>query len=419
MPKELISHLWNTTTDIDAEKILSGGAGLTELEIATGPVPNPDYQKGAEDVRLVIKTIRDNEELLMLCVEKEDKFHTHRFDLPELIDLACKKAGLQFNEEFIDDLNYTFANGDFRTIGLYLTESYNKNNVYEALCEYSRRYFEHRYLLKLLEKVKLLFKEFLPTLFVEFPYKVNLITNPKGSNNAEHESSKDNLSYLRIINNIDISQHREYEELETFGVFSDPSEVKEKHMYRRRAHDLVLMIHEYAHGIFRSFVHADTSKESEQTDEVKNYKHTLDAALNEGFAILMETKLINFLITNQEPLGLDDRDVTDFRWFKSQRFKSLLETQRYQNQKRKEEKNGALVLDATAYSEGFIRIMSKLYRIGGVEQIRSFLESIDMNKSLKIKRDSTVFNEIIQQSRYPDEFLPIIANAVGKQPEND
>lgn len=401
-------------TDFETDSVIQQGIFLEKLETSKIPIPNPEYQKETDQVKQCIETIRDSEELLIQCIPYKGKqaFQFRRKILPKLIQEAITTGNINTTEEEQERIIDIFNNSDDRNTLYYLENLLGETNIYKTLCEYSKRYFEHKYLLQLVDRSKKLFKDFFPELLVEFPFTVSFMTiDIENYQSAEHSITKDGTHELEIINSIPLDQERNYDELEIKSVFQTSSDTEKKtYIYRRRINDLILMIHEYAHGIFYEFTKKQKAdgKENTTNEQKTHYYFTLDAALNEGFAVLMETLIINRLIEHAEEFDLDQRDLSDLKHWKGERFLSLLKKQRIEKEK------GELT-KATAYSQGFIRLMTKIYRSGGIDSIKEFLERIDSETTLSITRDSELFREMISYRTPTKELLEILEQNIFKK----
>lgn len=390
--------------------VIESAQFFPELKIATEALPNPEYHQHFKDIRMLIQTIGENEELLMMCNSSgHSNFEIHMKLIPEIIRAAAEKKSLPLTEEKSRDYAFAFAAGDYRTINLYLEQTFGKENIFEALCVYSQRYFEHKYMRELVSKTQTLLKQFFPELYVDFPNKTQLLVLKENvkHNNASHTKDESGTHILELVTSADLSEHRSYEELETPGVFNQDT-AETPYVFQRKMHDLLAMVHEYAHGIYDMLTPElseakKTEFETTPKEEKTPYYFTADAALNEGFAILIETLTTNKLLENAEELQLTERDREDLRHFKSLRFRSLLRTQKFARKK-------DTLQEVTAYPEGFIRLLAKLYRSSGTAGVKEYLTNINKDITLSMRRDSDTFRDLIELAQSPEAFFSRLAS---------
>jgi hypothetical protein len=379
---------------------------LHSMKEASGKMPNPAFQQETEDIRKIITIILEDEELLKDCqLPAEEKELQFLIDtLPNFLTTASKKAGLSLGEDELDNFVNLFANSDYRLIKFYL-QNPTTERLFENLCLYADDYFQHKYALEQVKRAKIVIKRYFPQLFREFPIKVSTlgILGIKEYNSAECEyrSNPENKNSYYILRFLwePFENEREFDFLETRGIFEG------KYLFRKKVHDLVVAIHEYAHGIYDQLIsHPSTAPSIE-------YSTSVDKALNEGFAVLIELLAIDSMIEEKTTLDLDERDIKDLLRWKKQRLNSFLNKKRMV--KKVLETPDQLVNKAMSYVEGTLGILHPIYKKAGIEGIKKFLEQIDPDKSCNLSRNSEEYRQALRTKN-----IDLLTTLVGKENGN-
>lgn len=397
MPEVPHSSIFSESMQADQIEVLGKSMAAADFIIATERVPNLEDQVEIVRIRKLIATIRDSEDILKLCVRSSDIDQLHLTQIPLILRMATERLGVTLTDQERKNVTRVFTHGHYDSIHLYLDKSCGQINVFKALCEYSQYYFEHKYLLTLTKQAKSLIQTFLPEFAIDFPYRVGFKTELDMQGDiAEYYPSLDGIAKIQLITNQDLSKQREYASLETGGMLESQSiGTTSEHRYQRKIHDLIVAVHEYAHGVYEQNVHSRAKQKLAEVIEQDAYYATVDAAYNEGFAILVEFLIVNKLLLYADTLGLGERDIEDLRWWKSQRFESLIRMRRHEKQLQTERNDATYLFKGTAYSEGFVRIFSRQYREGGTAKVNEFLESIDPTVSLAAERSTASYRQAV------------------------
>lgn len=153
---------------------------------------------------------------------------------------------------------------------------------------------------------------------------------------------------------------------------------------QRSVVDSIIMSHELAHYVYERLVF----KRAEEYQE--GYYETVDHAVNEGFAVLVELLFIDVLRSNPGLLNLnkeDLRNIEQYKWARLYRLKRELD----------------------AYAEGTYRILHKVYERGagsiknreiakGLIAVRQFLESVNPEKTRGTLRTDPEYKRLLKES---------------------
>ncbi|HAH05542.1 MAG TPA: hypothetical protein DCM05_03300 [Elusimicrobia bacterium] len=121
----------------------------------------------------------------------------------------------------------------------------------------------------------------------------------------------------------------------------------------------VTLFHEYSHGVFHELTPPISRGFSMPESDM--IRVDLAMVLDEGFAVMMETLLIDRMVENAKELGLTPEDVSDLKVRKTQR---LLDMRHRRDH----------------YTAGTYYFMHRLYKQEGAEGLLRFLKDLDMER---------------------------------------
>ena len=381
--------------------INASGSAILKMQPAETTIAVKDKNKAViiKSIRDLIKIALENEDLLKKFVkinkDKEKEFLENY--LPNFIGELASRAGIEPNAGQLEDLKNIFIDKNKSNLQLYVKNIHN-GDLYDNLCEYSDVYSLTKYFLENAQRGKEIISKFIPSIYKNFPFKISFIPSKEGVNFYYQRTKKGGHEFGVQVNEDLEGKKGDYGLIEIESSFD-----YQFHMFRRRAYDLVSIIHEYCHGIYAEI----TGYFSNTTED---YHKKADAALSEGFAVFIELFLCDKMIVNSALLGLDEWDVWDLKKQKEYRINwmhGIFDKQRKES-KTKSETNYYVSM-GMAYVEGTIKFMHKLYKQGGIEEIKKFLESIDINKALTIERDSKEYKEALGD---PEKFKKLFGKGI-------
>lgn len=247
--------------------------------------------------------------------------------------------------------------------------------------EHARAVEAAKYLLNLYRLVLGVYKQYFPEVYVEPAIEKIKLRSPRSSYLGICEDSggfyDDSERSVGIISGTIMQSSGR-------AAFNEETMSFNELRVRRKVNDAVVTAHELAHGIYEKLVGS-----KREVPKPAEYKITADHAINEGFAVMMELMFIKTMIAHPEILGCDSRDLKDLQAFRGERLKRL-----------KREGNG--------YTEGTYRILNRVYGGGpghlpghniqsGLAAIRNFLEGLDINKTLRIRRDGVEYGNLLRE----------------------
>lgn len=158
---------------------------------------------------------------------------------------------------------------------------------------------------------------------------------------------------------------------------------------KRKIIDFLTIAHEYSHAVFDQIVfdRRGISQEGRWPQDSQ-----LAHPITEGFAVLVETLLIDVMKTHPKGFDLEQADLADIDNWKKGRAQNL-----------RLAKNG--------YTEGFAHLMWHIYLAGarteqgitpelGIKAVRNFLDQIDGNKILDTFRDDQAYQKLLQTKKH-------------------
>jgi hypothetical protein len=267
-------------------------------------------------------------------------------------------------------------------------------NLFNVINTYANKYFQTKYLLDKIIQAKNLIAKYFPEIFVDYNYKVN-VEDVNYEENASHSrENSPGKSYpthiLTLRTKEKLKDIFDINDANTKGLF------EKEYVYKRKIYDLIIMIHEYSHGIFDELAQP-------QKDIPKNYTETPYKTMTEGFAVLIE-----FLFCDRKDNEYFDdfssADLEDLKKFKKQRMQSL-------NSVIKAVKSGKNIPERSAYQEGF-SFMFRLFKSKGLNGVKEFIKNIDPQKAFSLNRDDEIFKNALKSS---EEMIKLL----GKQKDNN
>lgn len=376
-----------------------------DLYLFTPPrsdIPNVDPRKRQKvlDIRTLVQAAVRDEELLRRFVPLDDRLMRQADYIPTLVEDIARKIGAIASEAEIDSWADILSRSDRQTIHWYIANPQSPN-PYQAIALYADEYFGTQHTLQSVDRAKNILRGYFPSLYKEFPFQARVESNQFAwsSEETSHFLREDGShvfklnigSTLKSSSEQSLSNPRALDDLETQGL------LKNGHLFRRRIVDLIAMLHEYAHGIYEETVGY------RPIPLPPGYYNTVDAAFNEGFAVLIEMLAGQKMEQDAEKLKLDQRDVEDLREFRRQRIQSLHGN--FRDSRSPDESVKRRGLRGIAYTEGTVKLLHKIYKKGGIEGVRDFLLSIDRNKTLTTLRTSPEYAALLRNPGKPDYFL--------------
>jgi len=247
-----------------------------------------------------------------------------------------------------------------------------------------------KYLIGLYRFVEKLFENYFPEIALKgVNVRALSLEDPKGSKGRYKETKencelakgfwrmKDGLIGIGSGSFVEDKSARELLDDKTFGRAPEL-------LVDRKVGDFLTMVHEYAHAIYSKIVREGKLP--------KDYKETADHAITEGFSVLMEYVVNDFLCENPYLLGWTQKNIEQAKRIKKQRNISL-----------QEHPNG--------YTEGSYRILYRIYgqgfkksgadrnkkRSAGLKIVRRFIETLDYKKIVSVRRDSDEYKQALKQ----------------------
>ncbi len=356
-----------------------------DLYLFTPPrsdIPNLDPRKRQKvlDIRTLVQAAVKDEELLRRFVPLDDRLMRQADYIPTLIGDIARKIGAIASEAEIGSWADTLSRSDRKTIHWYIANPQSPN-PYKAIALYANEYFGTQHTLQSVDRAKKIIRGYFPSLYKEFPFRAQVESSQFAWSSEEtaHFLREDGSHVFKLNTGQPPSNSRALDDLETQGL------LKNGYLFRRRIADLIAMLHEYAHGIYEETVGYRPIPLS------PGYYNTVDAAFNEGFAVLIETLAVRKMEQDADKLKLDQRDVADLQEFRRQRMQCLRGNSR--------ESMGM------AYTEGAVRFLYEIHKKDGIEGVRNFLLSIDRNKTLSTSRTSPEYAALLRNPGMPDHFL--------------
>lgn len=126
---------------------------------------------------------------------------------------------------------------------------------------------------------------------------------------------------------------------------------------------LVISFHEYGHALF--YAHTKAVPEYMEAPTVQN-------AVNEGFAVLLELVMIDKVVADRKTLGLSPSEVKDLQRWKALRISSLKSLKNW-------------------YTEGTLGFWHKIYRGGGEKLMLETLDGLVPERMAGVPLDHPVF----------------------------
>lgn len=139
----------------------------------------------------------------------------------------------------------------------------------------------------------------------------------------------------------------------------------------RIVNDPLTLGHELMHGIYQQIV-----KQGSHEKNSDDYYDTVDAAFNEGFAVLMELQIIDTIVTNPHLLDFNQQQLEAIQRCKSARMEWLQDKQ-------------------NAYTEGF-QIVNQIFKEQGFKGIRMFLNTINPIRTCEVLRKDPEYQRLLQ-----------------------
>jgi len=362
---------------------------LKLLRAADGEIPDLHNREKIKNMRRLIQTALTDEELLNRFIRPQPTARREwsQKQLPALVRDLASKAGVRVNERQLESFCEIFKSSDSGTIGLYLTAGpyadFPKENLYEAICEYADTYFETKYFLETVNKAKAVIERYFPALYRDCRVKIGISYTPNNEGARCYPRPEAGRYSIWFDAAKPLANQRDYGNLETRS-FDGP------YLFRRRIADLVNAIHEYAHALYSE---ETGGMETEKLLPPDIHKTTADAALTEGFAVMIELLSCDMLAADADKLGLDERDLRDLQEWRNGRMIYMLQTHRAAHSANEKERKWGT--KAMIYAEGTVKIFHKLYKAGGMAKVIEFLHSIDRKKASATKRTSEEYREAL------------------------
>ena len=175
------------------------------------------------------------------------------------------------------------------------------------------------------------------------------------------------------------------------GLSPFPTDIKRKLL------DILIMNHEINHPIFDQLTNFDSKVyfEGGEANAVQKYTTSVDGALSEGFASLMEFLALDVIRGNPKLLNFSLEDVTTLTNEKRKRMFGFTDY------------NDGEGFALGQYPQGLVKIMHKIYRDAagppknrdmhqGVKAIADFASRVDRNKAMNIPRTDPRFISILK-----------------------
>lgn len=218
------------------------------------------------------------------------------------------------------------------------------------------------YLDGLLRQTRGLYQRFFPAFDAEFAVRMaSSRKDAAGGTKGSHEvdpRKKDTVHQITLIEDAPLGAANERERtLTPFARSADKNPGLFKLAIQRWVSRAVTLFHEYSHGVF----HQLTPGISRGMNLPESDMLRVDVAtvLDEGFAVLMETLLIDRLLAGAGEPGLTPEDAADLRVRKKQRLFDMRHRRDH-------------------YAAGTYYFMHKLYKREGEAGVLSFLKDLDM-----------------------------------------
>lgn len=204
----------------------------------------------------------------------------------------------------------------------------------------------------LTQRTRFLLHRFLPAFYKDFFYKV--IVMPSDTLNGAHSLDDSDMHSLTL--HVDQPLTKKYDSLPEPEIFSPQTDARVPgEPIARRIAGLMVLAHEYSHGIFDEFVVPKEARPARMVGDAVFY------AMTEGFAVMSELLLIDKMAAARKELGLSEKDVADLIRRKNLRIMHL-----------KREKDH--------YTFGTLYFWHKIYKEGGEAGMLDFLRSLNYQK---------------------------------------
>lgn len=328
----------------------------------------------------------------------EDFFNIHRNYWPQAKEVGgntIHSIKELTNEVYFQEKNYDRFG---QPTGRWYYPSPNEVSL-TCLVRYARAVERGKYLLGIFNDVTDLYQEYFPEVYADAEVSGLIIEDPKKPwSNQEPEDVctdangvwKSQKRQIVIKSGTIIRSNTAQDISEEEAVYFSGNKVK------RWINDIVVMSHEYTHGIYDILV-----RHKIDITKIKEYKSKADHAINEGFAVLMELLMADNLIANAEKLGLNKQDTRQLQEIKQSRMYSL-----------KKQRNG--------YTEGTFFILHKVFLDGagrgnerdihkGLLAVRDFLGKIDPRITTVVKRDSSEYVKALREGD-PQKWIELFSS---------
>lgn len=251
------------------------------------------------------------------------------------------------------------------------------------------------------QRVRDVYKSSFPEVYVDPEVSVKFSYIPPDIDEASREvlyESPELAYYDPEENSIIVESSKEASDGEDFSeqiVTAGEGKVRAK----RRIVDAVILSHEMSHPIY------DKITRSRLDTVPEEYDTTVDQALNEGFSTFMQTLFTDTLINNPGMLNLDTDDLAALQKMKMGTLYFIGRSKAHSE---------------SAYRDGTFRIMHKLFVSAagppgkrdvssGLRAIKDYLERVDRDKAVTIKRDNAVYKGAVEKGD-PELLMSIIGD---------
>ena len=268
----------------------------------------------------------------------------------------------------------------------------------EYLLKYAQTVEKGRYLTEIYNKTSSLYQEYFPEVYTDPDVKGLIITDPfrPWSDTEPEDVCTEANGVWRgekhhiVINSGNVIRSKTAQDISENNGFHLSGNI-----VKRKITDTVTMAHELTHGIYEKLV-----RKKVDMSKVEHYHSTADHAINEGFAVLMELLMADKLISNAKDLDFNEKDIRQFQECKRGRLSRLIK-----------EKNG--------YTEGSYQILHRVFVEGagrgnerdvhkGLLAVREFLDTLDVQKTINIKRDSPEYKQALKEGS-PQKFTGLFS----------
>ena|GEM_PF-4366007 len=340
----------------------------------------PRQKLHVERIRRIVDAALKDEALLARFVPVSDDWDRVTEHIPALVGDIAAKEGMELSEQELQEISNDFDMSDFRTDGIYIVGGDNEN-LYRSMTRYAEGYFASKRGIAALQRARQGLVKYFPDFYRDLPYRIFVMEAAQDGGSASYfGKTPEGYHWFNFF------CPGLQKDGQTYGLFA------KTYLFDHDVIDTLIMLHEYAHGLY-----AEMTGLLRSEGQVGAYYDTADAAFNEGFAVFMELMAGARLEQDAALWGWGERQKADLREWRRQRSQWLHQV--FQKSRRGE------AVKSMAYVEGTFKLLHKAFKKGGLEAVQNLLRSLDVKKTLAVRRDSPEYRAALKEPGDLNLFL--------------